>query len=261
MSKAGQSTLRDEIRAGRYRGSTAGLAPGLVQANLVILPATGAVDFERFCMLNPKPCPLLEVTQPGDPVPHKMAPTADLRHDVPLYNLYRDGELVDQRPDIEDLWRDDLVAFLLGCSFTFDRSLVEAGIPVRHVELGCTVPMYVTNVQCTPAGRFAGPLVVSMRPIPEALVPEAVMVTAAYPTMHGEPVHAGDPRTLGIADLASPDYGDPVPILEGEVPVFWACGVTPQAVAVRSRVPMMITHAPGCMFITDWSDEEVKRKY
>jgi uncharacterized protein YcsI (UPF0317 family) len=257
MPKVEAATLREEIRAGKFRGPTAGLAPGMAQANLVILPAVDAAGFERFCTLNPRPCPLLEVTQPGDPVPHLMAPTADLRHDVPLYNVYRGGALVEQLPDIAALWQDDFVAFLLGCSFTFDHALLRAGIPVRHVQMGRNVPMYVTGRPCTPAGRFEGPLVVSMRPIPEALVPEATRLTAQYPTMHGAPVHAGDPHALGIADLAAPDYGDPVPILEGEVPVFWACGVTPQAVAVHSRVPLMITHAPGCMFITERTDEEI----
>lgn len=254
------AALREKIRAGRFRGPTAGLASGLAQANLVVLPAADAVDFERFCRLNPRPCPLLEVTRSGDPVPHRLAPNADLRYDVPLYNVYRHGKLVEQRPDIADLWRDDFVAFLLGCSFTFDHFLLEAGIPVRHVELGRNVPMYVTTEQCAPAGRFVGPLVVSMRPIPESLVPAAIEVTAAHPAMHGAPVHAGDPLSLGITHLASPDYGDPVPIKEGEVPVFWACGVTPQAVAVRSHVPLMVTHAPGCMFITERSDEEIMRE-
>ncbi len=246
--------LREAIRSGRFTGPTAGLAPGMAQANLVILPASDAREFEEFCLRNSKPCPLLEVTQPGDPVPHHLAPNADLRTDVPAYRVYRDGVLVEERGHITDLWRDDLVGFLIGCSFTFEHPLLEAGIPVRHIELGCNVPMYRTTRPCVPVGRFAGPLVVSMRPIPSSLVPQAVEITSRYPGMHGAPVQVGDPQALGITDLSSPDYGDPVPIRGDEVPVFWACGVTPQAVAVASRVPFMITHAPGCMFITDRTD-------
>ena len=249
--------LRKEIRRGNFTGPTAGQAPGVAQANLVVLPASEAADFHAFCLANPKPCPLLEVTAPGDPVPHKLAPTADLRTDLPCYRVYGDGEMVEERTDITDLWRDDLVAFLIGCSFTFERALLDAGIPVRHVELGRNVPMYRTKRQCVPAGRFHGPLVVSMRPIPAVLVQKAAAITEAYPQMHGGPIHAGDPSALGIRDLSAPDYGDAVPVNEGEVPLFWACGVTPQAAAIASRVPFMITHAPGHMFITDRLDSEV----
>jgi len=249
--------LRGEIRSGEVAGPTSGLAPGVAQANLVVLPAEEAAEFQQFCLANPKPCPLLEVTDPGDPVPHMLAPSADLRTDVPRYRVYRNGELAEERTDITDLWRDDLVAFLLGCSFTFERALLEAGVPVRHIELCRNVPMYRTTRQCVPAGRFQGPLVVSMRPIPASLVAKSIAVTEAYPHMHGAPVHAGDPSALGIHDLSAPDYGDPVPVMEGDVPVFWACGVTPQAVALASKVPFMITHRPGHMFITDRLDTEI----
>ena len=261
MAKAQSITeaqrLRDDIRRGEFTGPTAGLAPGVAQANLVILPAAEAADFHAFCLANPKPCPLLEMTAPGDPVPHSLAPTADLRTDLPRYRVYRDGELVEERTEISGLWRDDLVAFLIGCSFTFERALLEAGVPVRHVELGRNVPMYRTNRPCVSAGRFHGPLVVSMRPIPGALVRKAATITEAYPQMHGGPIHAGDPSALGILNLSAPDYGDAVPVREGELPVFWACGVTPQAVALASRVPFMITHNPGHMFITDRLDAEI----
>ncbi len=249
--------LRAAIRAGAFTGPTAGQAPGSAQANLVILPAAEAAAFREFCELNPRPCPLLEMTAPGDPVPHLLAPDADLRTDLPRYRVYRDGVQVDERTDIRDLWRDDLVAFLIGCSFTFESALLAAGVPVRHIELCSNVPMYRTNQPCTPAGRFAGPLVVSMRPLPPDRVDEATAITARYPRMHGAPVHVGDPAAIGIADLAHPDYGDPVPIYAGEVPVFWACGVTPQAVAVAARVPFMITHAPGHMFVSDLTDAQV----
>jgi len=251
--------LRAEIRNGDLTGPTAGLAAGVAQANLVILPVEAAGEFERFCLANPKPCPLLEVTNPGDPVPHALAPTADLRTDLPRYRVYENGRLVDEPTDIKGLWRDDLVAFLIGCSFTFERALVEAGVPVRHLELGRNVPMYRTTRMTAPAGRFRGPLVVSMRPIPAALVPEAIAVTEKYPQMHGAPVHVGDPAALGIDDLSRPDYGDAVPVNDGEVPLFWACGVTPQAVALASasEVPLMITHSPGHMFITDRLDADI----
>jgi uncharacterized protein YcsI (UPF0317 family) len=249
--------LRDQIRKGLFTRPTAGLVPGVAQANLVVLPSEDANDFRAFCEANPKPCPLLEVTEPGDPVPHALAPSADLRTDLPRYRIYKDGELVDERLDITSLWRDDFVAFLIGCSFTFEKALLDAGVPVRHIELGSNVPMYRTDRPCVPAGRFQGPLVVSMRPIPAELVPQAVAITEQYPRMHGGPIQIGNPAALDIHDLSTPDYGDAVPIAEGEVPVFWACGVTPQAVALASHVPLMITHAPGHMFITGRFDAEI----
>lgn len=244
-------------RSGQWDRPTAGLAPGFAQANLVILPGEDAFDFLRFAQRNPKPVPILEVLDMGDPEPKLTAPGADLLTDLPRYRVYRDGQLTEERTEIRDLWRSDLVAFLIGCSFTFEKPMLDAGLPIRHIECGCNVPMYRTNVACTPAGRFSGPLVVSMRPVPGHLVPKAVTVTARYPAVHGAPVHIGSPEALGIADLSRPDYGDPVPFNPGEVPVFWACGVTPQAVAVNSRVPFMITHAPGHMFVTALTDEQV----
>lgn len=244
------SEWRREIREGRWRRPTAGLAPGYLQTNLVVLPESEAGEFRLFCERNPKPCPLIEVTTPGDPVP-RAAPDADLRTDVPRYRVYREGVLVEERGDLRDLWRSDLVAFLLGCSFTFEEALQQDGLAVRHLERGCNVPMYVTNRLCEPAGRFTGPLVVSMRPFASDDVPRVIDVTGRFPRAHGTPVHTGDPAALNIADLSHPDYGDPVPVEPGEVPVFWACGVTPQAVAQAARVPLMITHAPGHMFITD----------
>jgi uncharacterized protein YcsI (UPF0317 family) len=242
---------REHMRAGRWTSITAGLAPGYAQANLAILPRELTYDFLLFCVRNPKPCPLLDVTDPGSPVPRLAAPDADLRTDLPRYRVYRDGELVDEPTSIEDYWRDDLVAFLLGCSFTFEHGMLEAGIPLRHIECGCGVPVFRTNVPCRPAGVFHGPLVVSMRPIPAHLVAAAVQISGRYPAVHGAPVHVGAPEALGIRDLDHPDWGDPVPVGEGEVPVFWACGVTPQAVAMEARPPLMITHAPGHMFLTD----------
>jgi uncharacterized protein YcsI (UPF0317 family) len=244
-------------RSGQWDKPTAGLAPGFAQANLVILPKDDAFDFLRLAQRNPKPIPVLEVLELGDPEPKLTAPGADLRTDVPRYRVYKDGEFVEERLEITELWRDDLVAFLIGCSFTFEKPLIDAGLPIRHIECGCNVPMYRTNRMCVPAGRFSGPMVVSMRPIPAHLVAKAVTVTARYPAVHGAPVHIGEPEALGIADINKPDWGDAVPIRPGEVPVFWACGVTPQAVAIQSRPSFMITHAPGHMFITNLLDEQV----
>lgn len=248
---------RELIRAGRWRRPTAGMADGWVQANLVVLPRAAAEAFRLFCERNPRPCPVLEVTEPGSPEPRQVAPGADLREDLPRYRVYRDGALDDEVESLHHLWRDDFVGFLLGCSFTFEAAMARAGLPLRHVELGRNVPMYRTNQACEPAEPFHGPLVVSMRPIPAALVGEAVRVTGCFPRAHGAPVHVGDPAGLGIRDLDAPDYGDRVPIQPGEVPVFWACGVTPQAAAVVAAVPLMITHAPGHMFVTDLRDEDL----
>jgi uncharacterized protein YcsI (UPF0317 family) len=243
--------LRAAVRRGDWTGPTAGLAPGHAQANLVVLPEADALDFLRFCVHNPQPCPVLEVTGPGEVEPVHTAPGADLRTDVPGYRVYRDGELAEETADATAHWRDDLVAFLLGCSFTFERALLAEGLPVRHVEQGVNVPMYRTAIACRPAGRFAGPLVVSMRPMRAEQAIRATQVTARFVRAHGAPVHVGDPATIGIEDIRRPDYGDAVEIRDGELPVFWACGVTPQAVAAESRPELMITHAPGHMFVTD----------
>ena len=246
--------LRAAARAGEHSGPTAGLAPGYTQANLVALPEADAFDFLRFCVANPKPCPVLDVSDPGSPEPARIAPGADLRTDVPRYRIFRDGELADEPTDASEHWRDDLVAFLIGCSFTFERALEAEGLPIRHVEQGVNVPMYRTSVDCTPAGRFSGPLVVSMRPMTPEQAEHAAEITARFPDVHGAPVHAGDPAEIGIDDLGAPDYGDAVELRDGEIPVFWACGVTPQAVAVASRPELMITHAPGHMFVSDRID-------
>lgn len=262
MGKTGTASdlsreVRSAIRGGRWAGQTAGLAPGYVQANLVILPAEDARDFQEFCERNPKPCPLLGITSPGDPRPLGVAPEADLRTDLPRYRVYERGTLVAEPTDIASFWRSDLVGFLLGCSFTFESALVEAGVPMRHLEHGRGVPMWRTNRECELAGPFSGPLVVSMRPIPEHQVELTYEITGRFPRVHGAPVHAGDPDELGIEDLAHPDWGDPPVIEDGDVPVFWACGVTPQAVAMACRPEFMITHAPGHMFVTDLTIDEI----
>lgn len=248
---------RKYIREEKITSPTTGISIDYAQANLVILPKEMAYDFLVFCMRNPKACPLLDVTEPGSPHPPLTAPLADLRTDIPRYNIYRNGKLVDQVQNIRDYWRDDLVSFLLGCSFSFEKSLLNQGIPVRQMEMNCNVPMYKTGIACQPAGPFTGPLVVSMRPIPYEQVARAVTTTSRFPGVHGAPVHIGAPGQIGIKDLSKPDYGDAVIINDGEVPVFWACGVTPQAVAAASNVEFMITHAPGHMFITDLKDDQL----
>ncbi len=246
------------IRSGGWRRPTSGLAPGWAQANLVILPAAQAEEFQRFCELNPRACPLLDVTAPGSFEPAAAAPGADLRRDLPRYRIYRQGVPSADVDDLVDVWRDDFVAFLLGCSFTFEHALLRAGVPLRHQLLGRNVSMYRTNRLCAPAGVFAGPLVVSMRPVAVEQVELVRQLTAQFPRAHGAPIHVGDPAALGIADLSRPDYGDSVPIEPGEVPVFWACGVTPQAAAEAARLDLMITHAPGHMFITDLRETDAR---
>jgi uncharacterized protein YcsI (UPF0317 family) len=223
----------------------------------MVVPQDAAFDFLLFCQRNPKPCPVVEVVEAGRVEP-ACAPGADLRTDLPRYRVYRDGEMVAEVADATPYWRDDLVAFLLGCSFSFEEALLEAGVPLRHVALGRNVAMYRTNRPCASAGRFSGPLVVSMRPVRAEQVPLAVAVTARYERVHGAPVHVGAPERLGIADLARPDWGDPVPVEPGELPVFWACGVTPQAAALASRLPFCITHAPGHMFVTDLRNDDLR---
>ena len=247
-----------EARAA-YRGGlvepTSGVAPGFTQANMIVLPRDWAFDFLLYAQRNPKPCPVLDVSDPGSPTTH-LAPGADLRTDLPLYRIWRDGTLVEETPDAREAWseRDDLVAFLIGCSFTFETPMVEAGIEIRHMTDGSNVPMYLTNKACRPAGRFKGNLVVSMRPIPASRVADAATISGRFPAVHGAPVHIGAPEDIGITDLAKPDFGDAVRIEPGEIPVFWACGVTPQAAVMASGVPFAITHAQGHMFITDVPD-------
>jgi uncharacterized protein YcsI (UPF0317 family) len=243
--------IRADIRNGVLTGTTAGLGPNFVQANLAVLPREQAYDFLLFCQRNPRACPLVEVTDTGSAEPRISAPGADLRTDIAKYRIYRHGEMVEEVTDLRAHWRDDLVSFLLGCSFTFEWALLEAGIRLWHVEHGKGVAMWRTSLECRPAGIFHGPMVVSMRPVRGADIAKAVTASARFPGAHGAPVHIGDPAAIGIADIARPDWGDPQPFAPGDVPVFWACGVTPQAVALASKPPLMITHSPGHMFITD----------
>ena len=251
------AAARAEIRSGRHTGHTAGMAPGHVQGNLMVLPHALAEDFLRFCQRNPRSCPLLAVSEPGDPALPLLGAGIDIRHDVPRYRVWRDGVLVDEPTDIAAVWQADMVSFVIGCSFSFEHALLEAGVPLRHVAEQRNVAMYRTSVPTVPAGPFHGPMVVSMRPMSPAHAIRAVQVTSRYPAAHGAPVHIGLPAHIGIADLARPDFGDPVEIRDDELPVFWACGVTPQAVAMAARPPLCITHAPGCMLVTDLLDRDV----
>ncbi|MGE4002963.1 MAG: putative hydro-lyase [Planctomycetaceae bacterium] len=249
--------VRRACRGGEWHVPTAGLAPGFAQANLVIVPQAFAADFRLFCERNPQPCPVLEITDPGDPVPHTSAPGADLRTDLPRYRVWEHGVVIDEPTQVADRWRDDLVSFLIGCSFTFDDALLKAGLPVRHVEQNCNVPMYRTNIACREAGAFRGPLVVSMRPFAADEVRRADELTARFTRFHGRPVQIGDPSRIGIADLQTPDFGDVVTMQAGEIPVFWACGVTPQCALIEARLPFAITHCPGHMFVTDRANNEL----
>ena len=246
--------VRQACRYGGWQGPTAGLAPGFVQGNLAVLPAAEADDFLRFCQRNPKPCPVIGFSDPGDPRIPALGLDLDLRTDLPTYRVWRDGVLVEEPTDLSDWWRDDLVAFVLGCSLSFEAALMAEGMVMRHVEAGGSVPMYRTNLACAPAGRFAGPMVVSMRPLRPADAIRAVQITSCFPAVHGAPIHLGLPAAIGIADLAVPDYGEPVEIRADELPVFWACGVTPQAVIAAARPAFAITHVPGKMLVTDLPD-------
>jgi uncharacterized protein YcsI (UPF0317 family) len=245
------AALRAAARAGRFTGPTCSAAADLLQANLVVLPRAYAADFLLYCQRNPRPCPLLAVGEAGQVGLPALGHDIDLRTDLPRYRVWRHGELVDEPTDVRALWRDDLVAFAIGCSFSFEWALLEAGIVLRHQQQGRNVAMYRTNIATQPAGRFAGPLVVSMRPLRAADAIRAVQITSRFPAVHGAPLHIGDPALIGIDDLARPHYGDAVEVMPDELPVFWACGVTPQAALAAAKPDFCITHAPGAMLVTD----------
>ena len=251
LHSSSPAVVRRRIRYGQFAENTAGVSAGFLQANLVVLPYQSAFDFLTFCQRNPKPCPLLAVGKPGDPSLPTLGDDIDIRTDVPRYRVFRDGNLVEEVSDIRDIWRDDLVTFAIGCSFSWEEALVDEGVPVRHVEQGRNVSMYRTNVATESAGPFAGDLVVSMRPLRPDHAIRAIQITSRFPLAHGAPVHFGDPEAIGITDLAKPDYGDAVEILDDEVPVFWACGVTPQVAILGAGMDFCVTHMPGCMLVTD----------
>ncbi len=254
---ASPQELRHAIRSGAHAGNTSGLAPGYVQCNIVILPAAVANDFLRFCQLNPKPCPLIAMSNgPGD---FTLPPLGDvdIRTDVPSYRVFRDGEFIEECADISSLWRDDLVTFALGCSFSFEEALLADGLEVRNVSQKVNVPMYRTSIDCKPAGPFAGKMVVSMRPFRAADAIRAIQICTRFPAVHGAPVHLGDPGLIGISELARPDYGDAVTVADDELPVFWACGVTPQVALEMAKPAFAITHSPGCMLVTDLRNSQL----
>ncbi|MGD2107933.1 MAG: putative hydro-lyase [Phycisphaerae bacterium] len=259
MAQATGEQIRALCRSGEFDRPTAGVALGYAQANLVVLRSNAAREFEEFCRLNPRPCPVMEVTRPGHYVPIRHAPGADLRTDLPRYRVLQRGACVDTPTSICDHWDAECVAFLIGCSFTFEAALLKAGIPVRHIETDRNVPMYRTNVSCQPAGRFGGPLVVSMRPMTLRQAEAATAITDAYPHSHGAPILVGHPEKLGIADLNRPDYGEAVSIDDDEMPVFWACGVTPIEIILRAGLDFAVTHEPGHMFVTDALDPSLRR--
>ncbi|MFT5785351.1 MAG: hypothetical protein ACI9KK_000697 [Ascidiaceihabitans sp.] len=247
--------VRAAIRSGAYDGHTAGLAAGKLQCNLAILPERYALDFLRFCQRNPKPCPVVGIGDSGVPYLPTLGNDIDIRSDVSKYRVFRDGTFSDEVTDIADIWSDDLVTVALGCSFTFENALLRNGIPVRHIESGLNVPMFRTNIDLTPAGQFSGQMVVTMRPIPAAQVEQAREISSRFPQAHGTPIAVGDPAQIGISDLGQPDWGDAVEIKTGEVPVYWACGVTPQNVLLDAKLPICITHSPGHMLISDVAED------
>lgn len=247
---------RHACRSGAVPGSTAGMAPGFVQGNLAVLPQDYANDFLRFCQANPRSCPLIGVSEVGSPRLPSLGEDLDIRTDIPGYRVWRDGELVAETTDVMAWWRDDLVAFVIGCSYSFEEGLLAEDIAIRHIDQGVRVPMYRTSIPTVPAGVFSGPMVVSMRPLKPADAIRAVQITSRYPAVHGAPVHIGLPEAIGIKDIAAPDYGDPVEIREGELPVFWACGVTPQSVIAAVKPSFAITHLPGTMLVTDRRNRE-----
>jgi uncharacterized protein YcsI (UPF0317 family) len=248
--------LRELIRSGKWRGQTSGAARGYVQANLVMMPREAALDFLVFCVRNPKPCPVLDVLEAGRSEP-SIAPGADLRTDLPRYRIFRSGRFEKEVTDVNDYFGEDTVSFLLGCSFSFENAMLAKGLPVRNIEEGKNVSMYITDRQCRPAGPFSSPLVVSMRPLTPADAVRAIQVTTRFHITHGAPVHMGDPAAIGIRDIDRPEFGDPVEIREGEIPVFWACGVTSQLAATSAPLPLVVTHSPGHMFVSDLTDEEM----
>lgn len=252
--------VRLAVRSGRYRRNTAGVAPGHVQGNVCILPREYAEEFRLFCERNPKPCPLLAMSEPGDPALPALGHDVDIRTDVPRYRVFRDGRLAAEVDDLRALWRDDLVTFVLGCSFSFEQALTEAGLRLRYVDEGKNVPMFRTSVDTAPAGRFRGKLVVSMRPFKPGDAIRAIEITSRYPRVHGSPVHIGRPDLIGIDDLSRPWVGDPTEVRDDELPLFWACGVTPQSVVLDAKPSLCITHAPGHMLVTDLENSSLAER-
>ncbi len=257
-SNVSPKKVRELIRAGEITWQTSGMCAGYAQANLIILPQKEANDFLLFALRNQTACPILEVIDAGSRILKDIAPGADIATDIPKYRVYENGVMTGEYTDVSSVWQDDFVSFLIGCSFSFEAELLEAGVPVRHIEEGRNVPMYITNIPCKPAGIFHGNMVVSMRPMTPGEAIKATAITSQMPRVHGKPVHLGDPEAIGIKDIMRPDFGDSVTINPGEIPVFWPCGVTPQAAVMAAKPPIAITHAPGHMFISDIKNSALK---
>lgn len=249
--------IRAQIRSGRYQTNTSGLMPDLVQGNLVVLPESSAQEFVSYCQANPRPCPIIGISEPGNPALPQLGDDIDIRTDVPEYHIFKDGQLSESCRDIASHWHADSVAIILGCSFSFEQALMSAGLPVRNIEMGRNVSMYNTELATVSTANFACNMVVSMRPYKAAEIESVSKITGQFSKTHGAPIHTGKPGEIGISDLTQPDYGDPVPLQADDVPVFWACGVTAQAAALHARLPLVITHAPGKMLITDLSYEQL----
>lgn len=250
-------SVRLGCRSGAITGPTAGMAPGFVQGNLAVLPQALADEFLRFCHANPKPCPVIGISEPGSFRVPTLGADLDIRTDFPGYRVWRNGEVIADTTDVTQYWRDDLVAFVIGCSHSFEEALLQEGLPLKHIDQGTKVPMFRTAVQCNPVGRFSGRMVMSMRPLSPANAIRAIQITTRFPSVHGAPLHVGLPELIGVADVMKPDFGEPVEVRDDELPVFWACGVTPQSVLMESRPDFAITHAPGCMLVTDMRNSEL----
>lgn len=249
--------FRKKVRNNEYQKPTAGMCPRYAQTNLIVLPWEDAYDFLLFAQRNPKPIPILEVTEVGSRELQTLGNDIDVATDFPKYRIYRNGKMIDEYLSVVDFWHEDLVSFLIGCSFSFEDLLVDAGIEIRHITEKANVPMFNTNIPLKQAGKFSGNMVVSMRPIKSSQIATAVNVTNRLPGVHGAPIQIGNPAEIGIYDLANPDYGDAVTINENEIPVFWACGVTPQAAVMASKPKFAITHSPGHMLITNISNKDL----
>lgn len=251
------AAFRQHVRRGEFVTHTAGIVPGVVQVNLCILPADWAAEFLRFCRVNPKACPVLAVSDAGDPMLPELGHDIDVRTDLPMYRIFNDGVVTEEVTDISEHWRSDLVTFAIGCSFSFEEALMTSGVPLRHIEQGTDIAMFRSNIETVPVGRFSGNVVVNLRPLVPMDAIRAIQITSRYPGVHGAPLHLGDPTQIGIHDLDKPDYGDVVKVKDGEVPVFWACGVTPQSIVEKSKPPFCITHKASHMLVTDRLNSEL----
>jgi uncharacterized protein YcsI (UPF0317 family) len=249
------SQIREQIRSGEFTSNTSGVMPNLVQGNVVILPKEQADKFVEFCLLNPTPCPILGVSEPGEYGIPALGDSLDIRHDIPQYHIFENGDLVETPTSIEEFWKDDSVAIILGCSFSFEDALQRKGYKIRNIEMNTNVSMYETTISTNETDDFKGNMVVTMRPFKQHEIDDVVEITRAFEKAHGAPVHIGDPNIIGIKDLNSPEYGSPVTLEEDDIPVFWGCGVTTQSILKKAKLPQVITHAPGKMLITDHTYE------